>query len=157
MKTCRKVTTISGMMVLLLFFTVSAFSQSPTKFGLRTGVYTDAEDMFLGGEVLTPLSPHLYLNPNVEYVFMDGGTYLTFNADFHYDFRTNSPVYLWSGAGLAVLYLNPQGPADSNTDVGANILFGLGIKTAGRLVPYIQAKAILSDNNEVAIGVGLRF
>jgi len=124
-------------------------------FGLRAGYYTKAEKPFVGAELLVPLSHSVFLDPNVEYVFTDGLTYMTFNADFHYDFPTHGPTYVWAGAGLAVLYSNPDGPGGSSTDVGANFIFGIGHR--GRVVPYIQAKLIAKSDTEFVIGAGLRF
>jgi len=125
--------------------------------GIRAGRYTDLEDYFLGGELLSRISHNLYFNPNVEYVFVNNGTYLTFNLDFHYDFYTSSPLFFWLGAGLGILYNNPEGPMDSNTDLGANLLFGLGIRTESSLTPYVQGKFILADRDEFVIAIGLRF
>lgn len=79
---------------------------------------------------------------------------MTFNADFHYDFPTHGPTYVWAGAGLAVLYSKPEG-SGSSTDVGADFIFGLGHR--GPVVPYIQAKLIAKSDTEFVIGVGLRF
>jgi hypothetical protein len=124
-------------------------------FGLRAGYYTKAEKPFVGAELLVPLTHSVFLDPNVEYVFTDGLTYMTFNADFHYDFPTHGPTYVWAGAGLAVLYTNPDGPGGSSTDVGANFIFGIGHR--GPVVPYIQAKLIAKSDTEFVIGAGLRF
>lgn len=124
-------------------------------FGLRAGYYTKAEKPFVGAELLVPLTHSVFLDPNVEYVFTDGLTYMTFNADFHYDFPTHGPTYVWAGAGLAVLYSNPDGPGGSSTDVGANFIFGIGHR--GPVVPYIQAKLIAKSDTEFVIGAGLRF
>lgn len=124
-------------------------------FGLRAGVYTKVEKPFIGAELLVPLSHSVFLDPNVEYVFTDARTYMTFNADFHYDFPTHGPTYVWAGAGLAVLYSNPDGPVGSSTDVGANFIFGVGHR--GPVVPYIQAKLIAKSDTEFVIGVGVRF
>jgi len=126
--------------------------------GVRLGVYTDAGDLFIGGELLIPTYSNFVFNPNIEYVFVENGSYLTFNGDFHYDiYMQDSPLFVWLGAGLAVLYFNPEGNRDSNADVGANLLFGLGWETASRLIPYVQGKVILSDNTEFALGFGIRF
>ena len=124
-------------------------------FGVRAGFYTKAEEPFVGAELLVPLSHSVFLNPNVEYIFTEGRTYMTFNADFHYDFPTRGSTLVWAGAGLAVLYSNPEGQGDSSTDVGANFIFGVGRR--GPVVPYIQAKLIAKDDTEFVIGVGLRF
>jgi len=123
-------------------------------FGVRAGYYTKAEKPFVGAELLVPLSHSVFLDPNVEYVFTEGQTYMTFNADFHYDFPTHGSTYVWAGAGLAVLYSNTDGPG-SSTDVGANFIFGLGRR--GPVVPYVQAKLIAKTDTEFVIGVGLRF
>ena len=124
-------------------------------FGVRAGFYTKAEEPFVGAELLVPLSHSVFLNPNVEYVFTEGRTYMTFNADFHYDFPTRGSTMVWAGAGLAVLYSNPEGQDSSSTDVGANFIFGIGRR--GPVVPYVQAKLIAGDDTEFVIGVGLRF
>ena len=134
---------------------LSAAPARADKVGVRTGVYTDAGKPFVGFELLLPISHSVYLNPNVEYVFIDDPAYLTFNADFHYDFHTHSRAYVWAGAGLGVIYQNPDGPAPSETDVGANFLFGVGLK--GDVIPYVQAKLLVKDDPEFVLGVGLRF
>jgi hypothetical protein len=123
-------------------------------FGVRAGYYTKADKPFVGAELLVPLSHSVFLDPNVEYVFTEGQTYMTFNADFHFDFPTHGSTYVWAGAGLAVLYSKPDG-LSSSTDVGANFIFGLGRR--GPVVPYVQAKLIAKEDTEFVIGVGLRF
>jgi hypothetical protein len=132
----------------------TATPASADMFGVRTGFYTSASKAFLGAELLIPLSHSVFLDPNVEYVFTSGSTYMTFNADFHYDFPTHGATYVWAGAGLAVLYTKPDGSA-SSTDVGADFIFGLGHR--GPVVPYVQAKLIAKADTEFVIAVGLRF
>ncbi len=123
-------------------------------FGVRTGFYTDAGKPFLGVELLARVARRVYFNPNFEYVFSDDPHFMTFNADFHYDFRTRSRAYVWAGAGLGVLYTDPK-VGDSHTDLGLNLLFGVGLK--GEVIPYVQGKVIVSDNSEFVIGFGVRF
>ncbi len=123
--------------------------------GLRTGFYTDAQKPFVGAELLIPATHSVYLNPNVEYIFTNARTYLTFNADFHYDFLRRGSNDVWAGGGLAIVYSNPDGPAEGSTDLGANFLFGAAHR--GPVVPYVQAKLIAKSNPEFVIAVGLRF
>ncbi len=126
--------------------------------GFRIGTYTDAGDLFIGGEILVPVSRNIWFNPNIEYVFIEGGDYITFNGDFHYDFYLeDSPLFFWVGAGLGILYFSPEGRGNDNTDAGFNILFGTGLETQSRIIPYAQAKVIVSDNTEFVIGLGIRF
>jgi hypothetical protein len=126
------------------------------QFGVRGGYYTKVDKPFLGAELLVRVAPRLYFNPNVEYVFVDNGTYMTFNGDFHYDFPTHSHTYTWLGAGLALVRVDPEGPANANTDLAANLLGGIGVRK-GSLIPYIQAKAIIKSDSLFSLAVGLRF
>ncbi|HUG52750.1 MAG TPA: hypothetical protein VMR21_04090, partial [Vicinamibacteria bacterium] len=54
-----------------------------------------------------------------------------------------------------VVNVNPEGPADGDTDFGLNLLAGLGARR-GRVIPYAQAKVILKDSSEFVIAVGIR-
>jgi len=138
----------------LLSVLASAVPARADTFGVRTGFYTDAGDPFLGVEFLAGIGNRIYFNPNFEYVFTDDPDFMTFNVDFHYDFRTRSRAYVWAGAGLGVLYTNPE-VGDGNTDLGLNLLFGLGLK--GNVVPYVQGKVIVSDDTEFVVAFGVRF
>ena len=143
----------------LMIFTASLDAKATgNKVGFRLGVYTDAEALFLGGEALTPITASaLYFNPNVEFIFIEHGTFATFNFDFHYDFPMPSRIlFLWAGVGPSVLYRNPEGPIGGDADLGANLLFGIGLGR-GPTIPYIQGKIIISDNTELSLGFGLRF
>jgi hypothetical protein len=133
-----------------------ASADDRTLFGARVGYYTKAEDPFVGVEVVIPIAHRLDANPNVEYIFGDGRTYMTFNMDFHYDFYSRARTFAWAGAGLGVAYVNPTGPAPSNTDVVANFLAGVGF-SRGPVIPYFQAKLIAKSDTEFAIAFGLRF
>lgn len=131
--------------------------EAQTLFGGRLGAYVDQEDLFIGGEVLTPLQGAFYLNPNVEYVFADNANQATFNFDVHYDFARRGELTFWVGAGLGILYFDPDGNAESETDVGANFLFGTAFLQNAEIVPYLQAKVIAAENSEFVIGFGFRF
>jgi hypothetical protein len=131
-------------------------SAGDTKFGVRGGYYTDIGEPFLGAEVLVPVARRIYFNPNFEYVFVEDLNYWTLNGDFHYDFPTHRPYYVWAGAGVGLLRVDPPGADNSDTDVGLNLLAGVGFKT-GSVVPYFQAKVILKNGSEFALGFGVRF
>lgn len=143
--------------LICLTFSGAALGQQYTTFGVRLGVYTDVEELFLGAEMNAPIAKRVYVNPNLEYVLIDGGTFMTINFDAHYDFPTTSPLNIWAGGGLAVVYVNPDGPINSQTDPGLNLLFGLGFPTGSSALPYVQGKALLGDQNDFVLGFGLRF
>ena len=130
-------------------------------FGVRGGFYTDASAAFLGGELLFGLTREWFINPNFEYVFVDDGDLATVNLDFHYDLPTrNDPYYLWLGGGPAIVFRDedrPRDDDDSETDVGLNLLAGIGFGKGEAIRPYVQGKVLLSDETEAVIGVGIRF
>ncbi len=152
MRRATALTTIAAASLLAVL--VSPTPARADNFGVRTGFYTDAGEPFLGVEFLARVGHRVYFNPNFEYVFSDDPHFMTLNADFHYDFRTRSRAYVWAGAGLGVLYTDPK-VGDSKTDLGLNLLFGVGLK--GEVIPYVQGKVIVSDNSEFVIGFGVRF
>ncbi|NIR51357.1 hypothetical protein GWO43_22480 [candidate division KSB1 bacterium] len=148
----------NGIILMFCFLLISSSSSNAQSghLGVRGGYYTDAEEVFLGGEFLTQLAPRIYLNPNVEYIFVDNATFLTFNGDLHFDFPTAGRNYFWVGGGFALAFFDPEGNRDSETDAGLNLLFGAGFPT-GSVIPYVQAKIILSESEDFVIGFGLRF
>ncbi len=123
--------------------------------GFRVGYYADAARPFVGGEVLFRIAPSIYFDPNVEVVFHDD-SYVTINADFHYDFAHHRRTTVWLGAGLGVVAVNPPGPADGRSDAALNLFAGVGA-VRGHVIPYVQAKLIAKDNSEASIAFGLRF
>jgi hypothetical protein len=148
---------------LLAFTAVGAQpAWSHDRFGFRVGTTMDPDDTFVGAEALLSMgSGGLYFNPNVEYVFRDGVTDLSLNADFHLDFSESSRVFFWVGAGLAGIYTNPDGPAAGHTDPGLNLFTGLGFR-AGRVIPYFQPKLVIVDEggrnrNHGVLTFGIRF
>ena len=67
---------------------------------------------------------------------------------------------VWVGGGPAIVFSEVEGPRDdqddSETDFGLNLLGGVGWRLQS-VIPYLQAKAVLSDENEFVVAFGLRF
>jgi hypothetical protein len=156
MSRIKNVVVASLAVALALLVLAAPASAANIKLGVRGGYYTELGDPFLGAELLMPVAHRIYFNPNFEYVFVSDVTYWTLNGDFHYDFPTHRPVYVWAGAGLALIRNDPAGENNGTTDVGANLLAGVGFK-AGGVIPYFQAKVILKDSSEFAVAFGVRF
>lgn len=142
--------------VVLLIANSFAWADSGNFIGIRAGFYTEAEKPFIGAEYLAGVAPSVDFNPNIEYVFMENATYLTMNLDAHYDFYSRSRAFFYFGGGLAIQYFKVEGIDESDTNTGLNLLFGMGV-ARGPVIPYIQAKAVLMEDNEFVIGFGLRF
>lgn len=140
---------------LVLLSVPGAFAQSDLRFGVRAGSYFDPTDLFVGLEVVYPITSNFVFNPNFEAVFADDGanddTTLGLNADLAYNFAMGGNTRAWAGAGLAGFL------EDDEFEGGVNLLAGVGF-TAGTLDPYAQAKLVFADDdNRAAIGLGVRF
>jgi hypothetical protein len=131
-------------------------ARSDTNFGVRTGVYTDANAGFLGGEVVTSIAPSWYFNPNLEVAVSNDRDIVTANGDFHYDFFQDRPYWVWAGGGPAIIHREFADNSDE-TDFGANFLGGIAWKTASKVSPYLQGKVTISDDDEAVVAFGLRF
>jgi hypothetical protein len=143
--------------IVAIFFAQTARAEiSP---GVRAGVYFDAESAFVGGEVEIGLTEDWRFVPNIEYVFVDEASLTTFNFDLQYTIRTDYSVEFWAGGGPAILHFNPENDQfDSDTDIGANIFFGVGFPLRdAQILPYVQPKLILSDDVEFSLAFGVRF
>lgn len=131
-------------------------------FGIRAGRFNDADNNFVGAEVLFDAG-FMNINPNVEYWLdtPDDVTAGTANLDVTFDIMSIGPVapYLGAGVGIAYASFNDQ----SETDVLGNLIGGLSFKLA-TLSPYAQLKYFKSlddegdgDDDELSLAIGLRF
>lgn len=152
---------LTGLAATLLL--VPASSAGEIDGDLRLGVYTDASEAFLGGGILTRLGgSDWFLNPNLEYVFVDHGDLATLNLDFHYDLASEGEADFWLGAGPALVLRDSDPPpgrrgGDDETDFGVNLFAGVGFLRSSAVRPYFQAKLLLSDDSEGVIAFGVRF
>ena len=146
---------VSAVLATGLALAVSAApARADGQLGARAGLVTDDEDLFVGVEWLMNVSHSWYFDPNLEYAFA-GHDYLTLNADFHYDFLKNKPYFFWAGAGPALI-LRHDDPEHDDSDWGANVFAGFGWKRKS-WTPYVQAKVVLSNDDSLAVAVGVRF
>ena len=145
-----------GPVALAIALAASTYAFSDTTWGVRTGVYTDAEAAFLGGEVVTSIAPSWYFNPNLEVAAAGDRDVISVNGDFHYDFFQDRPYWVWAGGGPAVIHRNRPNESDQ-TNLGANFLGGIGWKASAKVYPYLQGKVTISETDEAVLAFGLRF
>ncbi len=134
--------------------TIAAVPAAANDFSVRAGAYTDESRFFLGAEYRAFIQGHIAVAPNLEVVIPEEGSYFSFSADLHYVFPTQGPLAAWLGAGLGIYARNHEGGND-HTDVGLNLIGGLGLKT--KLKPYMQLKRVVKDETAVVLGCGIRF
>jgi hypothetical protein len=124
---------------------------------VRGGYYTDAEHGFVGGGFLMSVAERWDFNPNIEYVFVDGGSLFTVNADIHRDMNSGGGPAIWLGGGPALIVRDSDEPvAEGDSDFGVNLMGGIGA-SSGSIRPFAQAKYTLSDASEASLAFGLRF
>ena len=122
--------------------------------GVRGGIYTDSDDFFLGADVKFSVLM-LNANPSVEYVFIDGGTLMTFNADALVSVLSLPAVSGWIGGGVGLMSFKPD-EGDSSSDPLFNVIAGVGFGVLFN--PYVTAKWIFADKNDgFVVAVGVRF
>ena len=145
-----------SLIAVLLILTPAVFAAD---FGVRAGRLNDAEEEFVGAELLFDLGV-VNLNPNIEYWLVDEVTAGTANLDVTFDFGS-STVKPYVGAGVGMFYVDDD--FGSETETLGNLIGGIQFNLAF-LQPYAQVKLSRSledndggDNDEVALTVGLRF
>jgi len=122
---------------------------------LRAGAYLDQGDPVLGIDYQIPVSPRLAIVPGAEYVFVDRGDLFTFNLDSRYDLNPSARNPMWVGAGVGAIHRD-IGFVD-DTDPAVNLLWGMDFNNADSWTPFVNSKAILTDNSEFSISFGIRF
>ncbi len=121
--------------------------------GIRGGFYFPGDSFYLGADVKFGLAM-LYADPNIEYIFIDNGSFWTFNADAYISLGV--PVLsVWAGGGLGLLYTKPDN-FDSQTDVGVNLIAGVEFDFV--VNPYLMVKYIIKPDEDISVvGIGVRF
>jgi len=150
--------TFAVLAVVLTLLTAARTSYARVDGDVRAGVYPNADAVSVGGGVLTTLgsSSAWHFNPNVEVAMGDREDIVAMSGDVHYDFATGRPTAFWMGAGPAVLMTDHAGTGGFETDLGVNVLAGVGAKR-GSVRPFGQLRGTMSDQSQVTLAGGIRF
>jgi opacity protein-like surface antigen len=129
-------------------------------FGIRAGRYSEAEETFVGAEVVIDAGV-LNVNPNIEYSLEEDVTAGSANLDVTIDLGRFAAITPYLGAGIGLLYADDD-IGGEETDAVGNLIGGLQFNLA-TLKPYAQVKYFRlledddGDTDEIALTVGLRF
>ena len=147
---------VTGIAFTLLLTLSAPMARAGVDADLRAGV-SDGDAISVGGGVLTQVggSGRWYFNPNVEVAMGEHKDVVAMNGDFHYDLAEGAGPAFWVGGGPAVLVVNPE-VGSSNTDLGLNVLTGIG-KKRGQVRPFAQLRGTVADDSQVTIAGGIRF
>jgi hypothetical protein len=114
----------------------------------------DLEDFAIGAQLSIPIATRLEFYPSFDYYFVDPGSAWGMNADLKYRFSGEQLNWLYVGGGINFTGID-VGPAD-DTNVGLNLIAGFET-LRGRIHPFAEARAVLSDGSFLQLAVGLNF
>lgn len=128
-------------------------------FGIRVGRFSDAEEDFVGAEVVLDAGV-LNINPNIEYILADEFTSGTANLDVTIDIGKFSSLTPYVGAGVGLLYVDDE-IGGAETELIGNLIGGITLDLAS-VKPYAQLKYFQSLENDdggddFSVAIGLRF
>jgi hypothetical protein len=140
--------------VLLFCFIVFPLAETSgqVKLDLRGGLFTNGNTLSLGAGLSAPVTGRLFLNPTIEYLFIENTTTLFLSVDMNYNIVTRG-VHVWMGGGLGVLFVSVDRGSDNTA--GLNLEMGLGFP-GGSVYPYFQFKGFLSGSSNAQVAFGLR-
>jgi len=129
-------------------------------FGIRAGQYRDADENFVGAEVVFDTGV-LNVNPNIEYSLADEITTGTVNLDVTIDLAQFGSVTPYAGAGVGLQYTDTDRGGEQ-TDLVGNLIGGVAFHLDS-FKPYAQLKYFRTlddddgESDDFAVTIGLRF
>lgn len=159
-----RIRTLAVALALLGGVSMAAEAQTgPAQMGPRVLYNVDAEEFGIGAHFLKPLTDAFAIYPSFEFLFMEGGTWLNFNADVTYTFDDPDLEWLYVGAGLAITRVSDDDCDDvvpgfdcSTTDSGLNLIGGFQPAGRGRIKPFAEARLVLGGSESFQVAGGLK-
>ena len=145
----------SAVLTALLILVASGIVRAQTNrlhIGPHVAYNFDFEDFAIGAQLGFPLGNRFEFYPSFDYYFTDPGSAWALNGDLKWRVARDQPRWFYLGAGLNVMRLE-VGDVE-NTDLGANLFLGAE-SLRGRIHPFVELRAILSDNSAIQAQVGL--
>ena len=138
----------------LLIGSTSASAQPNTHIGTRAGYDFQTDEVILGAHFTVPISTQIEFYPSLELYLPDRGNKIGFNGDVKVMLPTRASYDLYAGGGLGIVNQN-LGDV-SNTDLGVNLLVGIGSRV-GRIHPFGEAKLLIHDDTQLVLFAGVNF
>ena len=140
----------------LAFTLAPAMADQQPGINVTAGDYFDIHQPYIGVGYQMPVSQRWSLEPNMEYVFVNSGHMYTFNVDGHYLLNPSGRNPMHVGAGLGMI--RHSALFGDTTDSALNLTWGVDFNGyTGPLTPFINTKAVFSNNSDFAVSFGVRF
>lgn len=137
---------------LMMAITSTIEAQASTHVGMRIGYNFDNEEVLLSANLTVPMTSRIEFYPSIDIYTPERGNRIGFNGDVKVMFPMSSGPSFYAGGGIGVVNRN-EGDF-SNTDVGANLLFGLESRI-GWIHPFAEAKVLVHDRSQFQLIGGL--
>ncbi|GJM43542.1 MAG: hypothetical protein DHS20C21_03840 [Gemmatimonadota bacterium] len=116
-----------------------------SRYGARVGFSLDPDQLTLGAYgTLAHLTPNVAFRPSADIGFGSNVLTLIGNADVQYSFNTSGRTVPFAGAGVAVLWYDPE-RGDSDTEIGLNLYGGVELALRGYKTAVLEVRLGLDD------------
>ncbi len=153
----RQIEKLGIILPLLFLLTGSVFAHG--LFGIKTGLYEEIDEMYIGAEWMHSASDKIEFNPGLEYVLIPESRYVSLNWDAHYNLIDSKTGFIEAGGGLALIFINDEALEKDEMELGLNTALTAGLIIHGRYLPYVQIKYVFNNNieHQLVAGLGMRF
>jgi hypothetical protein len=133
---------------------IAARGQASTHVGMRIGYNFAHDEALLSANLTVPMTSRIEFYPSLDIYTPERGNRIGFNGDVKVLLPARSSMQMYAGGGLGIVNRN-EGDF-SNTDLGANLLFGIESRV-GWIHPFGEAKLMLHDRSQFQLigGVNL--
>jgi outer membrane protein X len=148
----KKLISLSAVVVLLMM-AQETFAQN--KLGVFLGYGSEVEEVGIGVNGEFGINDKMAISPSFVYWFppADGVSWWELNGNLNYYFQEK----FYGLVGLNFFHFNYDYLDVSDTEVGLNLGVGYNFDTGGKVIPFGEAKFVLSDADQLALLFGIRF
>jgi hypothetical protein len=145
---------VSAALMALVFTAAPAAAQSNSYVGMRAGYNFGSEEALISAHLQVPMTSRIYFYPSLDVYMPESGNQIGFSGDVKIGLPTSSNLgpRLYAGGGVGVTNRNEEGL--SNSDLGANILFGVESQI-GSIRPFAEGKIMLYDRTQFQMIAGV--
>ena len=133
--------------VAVLLMCSTGISWARTTWGLHGGFSSNPDQFVVGPHMnLDAVGEHVFIVPSGEVGFGDHAFTMAFNGDVQYRFVVHdSKVHPYAGGGLTLLFVDPDGPVGSDTNLGVMALGGIFFGDMNGKPMFVDVKLGLTD------------
>ena len=142
-----------GALIALSMSTTPVDAQANSHVGMRVGYNHRTQEVLLSANLLVPMTSRIFFYPSLDVYLPEDGNRIGFNGDIKVALPgAATGPQLYAGAGIGVVNRNEEG--FSNSDLGANLLFGVESQI-GWIHPFAEGKIMLHNQSQLQLIAGV--